>query len=134
MNFFTALIAAFTIVATIGAQAHEPRNTLLPTGYRHYVPNIVPDRIVLVPTATPENSQSLNWRTHASVTEAVAQIAEASDHPGLHLNARTVSGNTRVLITENGTAHHHSLTFTDLKEDSLYAYRVKGGDTWSEWF
>lgn len=134
MKFLTALTITLAIAMSVSVQAHEARNTLLPSGYRHYVPSIVPDRIVLVPTATPERSQTVNWRTASSVGEAQAQIAEATDHPGLHLQARTFSGGTRALTTENGVAHHHSLTFTDLKEDTLYAYRVMGGETWSEWF
>lgn len=132
MKFPTALALALALVTN--ALAQDTRNTLLPSGYLHYAPSIVPDRIVLVPTATPERSQSVNWRTDTAVEQATAQIAKAEDQPGLHLRARTFGGETRVLATENGAAHHHSLTFDGLEEDTLYAYRVKGGDTWSEWF
>jgi hypothetical protein len=38
------------------------------------------------------------------------------------------------LEAENGLAHHHGVTFTGLRPGTLYAYRVGGGDTWSEWF
>ena len=31
-------------------------------------------------------------------------------------------------------AHYHSVNFTDLRPNTLYAYRVGGGDVWSEWF
>ncbi len=132
MRFLAVLAVSLALITN--AHGQEIQNTLLPAGYRHYAPSIVPDRIVLVPTATPERSQSVNWRTDTGVEEATAQIAKAEDQPGLHLRARTVSGETRTLNTENGAAHHHSLTFDGLEEDTLYAYRVKGGNTWSEWF
>lgn len=113
--------------------AVDERNTLLPENYRHYVPSIVPERIVLLPTATPENSQTVTWRTDSSLTDTVAEITRAVSHPGLHIDARGVRGDSTMLRTENGTAHHHSVTFTGLTPDTLYAYRVKGSDTWSEW-
>ena len=31
-------------------------------------------------------------------------------------------------------AHYHSVTFTDLIPDTIYAYRVGQGEEWSEWF
>jgi hypothetical protein len=43
-------------------------------------------------------------------------------------------GMTRPRVTENGLAHHHSVTFDNLRPDTLYAYRVRGHDTWSEWY
>ncbi len=34
-----------------------------------------------------------------------------------------------------GLAHFHSVTFSDLEPDTVYAYRVRGAeDAWSEWF
>src|SRR5690606_31850231 len=37
--------------------------------------------------------------------------------------------------TNLGNAHYHSATFTGLKPNTLYAYRVGDGEKlWSEWF
>ncbi|NGX17339.1 metallophosphoesterase family protein [Wenzhouxiangella sp. XN24] len=114
--------------------AHETRNTLVPQGYVHYAPGPIPDRVALVLTADPARSQTVTWRTNAGVTRAVAQLNKALPGPGLHLGARDIDGRTRPLETENGVAHHHAVTFTGLEPDTLYAYRVRGADTWSEWF
>lgn len=110
------------------------QNTLVPPGEVRYAATAFPDRIILTPTATPETSQSVNWRTRTSVTDAIAEISKAVDSPALHLGARQVQGQVHFLETDNGTAHHHQVTFTDLEPDTLYAYRVAGENTWSEWF
>lgn len=121
------------VFATTTALAHE-RNTLIPRGHSEYTPSPIPDRVMLMLTASPHSSQAVNWRTNANVDQSIAQIALADGRPGLHLEARTVEGEHQAVKTENGQAHYHSATFTDLKPDTLYAYRVIGDDTWSEWF
>lgn len=129
------LLLAVTFGALpFGLSAHEARNTLVPKGYVHYAPGPIPDRVALVLTAEPARSQTVTWRTNAGVTQTVAQLTVALSGPGLHLGARQATGESRPLETENGIAHHHAVTFTDLEPDTLYAYRVRGADTWSEWF
>jgi hypothetical protein len=123
-----------TVVFLGAAVAHEPRNTLVPPGVQRYQPTPFPDRIVLNLTQDPARSQTVNWRTAASVEVARAQITEAVDSVGLHLSALDVLGDAQPVQTENGLAHHHSVTFDDLLPDTLYAFRVRGDDTWSEWF
>ena len=111
------------------------QNTLLPAGSNHYAPSELPDRIVLTAAADPAHAQSVTWRTSSRVTNTPrAQIVVAVDHPGLHLAARTVEAEARRLVTENGLSLHHSVTFDELEPDTLYAYRVEGANTWSEWF
>lgn len=110
------------------------QNTLVPEGTSRYEPTGHPDRIVLTLTDDPARSQSVSWRTAPSVERARAQITVAGNSPALHLDARTVEGTTAALEAGNGTAHHHSVTFTDLRPNTLYAYRVGGQETWSEWF
>lgn len=131
MGASVALAAVFA--AATASSASDNRNTLLPDGYHHYIPSVVPDRIVLVPTATPEHSQTVNWRTEGNIDKTVAEITKATGHPGLHLEARRVTGESRTLASRNGLARHHSVTFDNLEPNTLYAYRVKGGDSWSEW-
>ncbi len=116
------------------SQAHELRNTLVPAGETRYRASSDPDRVILVLTEQPSRSQTVNWRTSHGVTRAEAQITEAIDSPGLHLTARTLTGTVRPRTTANGLAHHHSITFEDLRPDTLYAYRLRGFNTWSEWF
>lgn len=133
---FPAILFVFSLVvlSLSSAWGHAPRNTLVTPGEHRYPASADPDRVILVADQHPWRSQTVNWRTNHAVTEAVAQITEAHDTPGLHLTARTVTGTVRPRTTENGLAHHHSVTFDDLRPDTLYAYRVRGQGTWSEWF
>lgn len=124
-----ALLALLPLLA-----AAQSRNTLVPPGHLQYAPGPIPDRVVLVLTQNPADSQTVNWRTNYAVEEARAQITEADDSPGLHLTAREAVGDTLARTSDSGLAHHHSVTFQGLEPDTLYAYRVRGQDTWSEWF
>jgi len=119
-------------------------NTLVPAGVSRYQSTVFPDRLILLPTATPAVSQRVNWRTKTRVSQGaaggnnqqpalLAEIAPASDGPGLHLQAKRFSASSREVQTDNGVSAHHQLTFSGLQPDTLYAYRVQGLGTWSEW-
>jgi len=110
------------------------QNTLVVESEPRYRPSGYPDRIVLTFSGDPASTQAVTWRTSPDVAAAVAEIAVAGDSPALHLNARRVTGRTTPLAAENGLAHHHSVIFTGLRPGTLYAYRVQGNGTWSEWF
>lgn len=110
------------------------RNTLVPHGQHPYRPSGMPDRIILTITEAPESSQIVNWRTAPGVDVSEAQIAVATASVGLHLDADTVVGSQQALLSHNGLALHHQVRFDDLEPDTLYAYRVRGLGTWSEWF
>jgi acid phosphatase type 7 len=114
---------------TAGAQ-----NTLVPEGAIRYAPTIFPDRIVLTFAGDPATTQAVSWRTDRSVRAAIAQIVPADDTPAMENRAMDIRGATVPLEAENGLAHHHTVTFRDLESSTLYAYRVGGGGTWSEWF
>lgn len=129
----TALVLGMLICMPLAAQ-DSPRNTLVPPGQHPYRPAAAPDRIILTVTEDPATSQSVNWRTAAGVEVSTAQIARAAPGAGLHLAARTVTGAHRALLSENGLALHHAVRFEELEPDTLYAYRVRGLGTWSEWF
>jgi hypothetical protein len=131
---WATILAVIAISAASTLPAHEARNTLVVPGQHLYAPATAPDRIGLVATADPSTSQTVTWRTNAGVTNSLAQLSKAVATPGLHLAARTVSGRVISLRTDNGLAHHHAVTFEGLEPGTLYAYRVRGQDTWSEWF
>jgi hypothetical protein len=44
-----------------------------------------------------------------------------------------VRATTRELRANNGLAHHHRADIDSLQPDTLYAWRVQGGGTWSAW-
>ncbi|MXO65216.1 fibronectin type III domain-containing protein [Altericroceibacterium endophyticum] len=110
-----------------------------------------PDRIVATLPGDPQTSFAVTWRTDLDVTESVAQITLAQDGPELEEHAETLRGSVETLDLEQveingetfdahwnkglGAVNYHSVEFNGLSPDTLYAYRVKGGDEeWSEWF
>lgn len=126
------LMALFALVVGESPWAQEP-NTLVPDGRTVYAAGPLPDRILLMPGADAARQASVAWRTEGGDLQTVAEIVEAVDSPTLALHARSVSGSHRALTSDNGRALHHRVDFTDLQPDTLYAYRVRGHDTWSEW-
>ncbi len=127
----TFVLTLFLIAG--GASAHSG-NTLVAADSRHYAPRAVPDRIVALPAEDPATAFAVAWRTAADSGEALAQIAVARDDPDLAGHAQEVRGSTRRLDAQNGASDHHQVRFENLQPDTLYAWRVRGGDTWSEWF
>jgi len=128
------LLAWLLACSTLLCQFALAQNTLVPPGEQAYAPSAFPDRIILNAASDPHANQTVSWRTRASVTEAYAQISKADDSPALHLTATLVKGESVALKAGNGLAHHHKVRFTGLEPDTLYAYRVRGDGTWSEWF
>jgi len=133
--------------ALAASQAVEPKKTIsafsdkglakhysmVPEQLSRYQPTAFPDRIILLPTPTPAQSQTVNWRTNAGQPQAKAEIALAQSGPGFVRQRKIITGQTQQLISENGLALQHSVTFDGLTPDTLYTYRVKGAGTWSEW-
>lgn len=92
----------------------------------------MPDRIVLTWTGDPATSQAVTWRTDTSVTNAVAQLAKASDGP--QASEREVTAETEAFESDLSIAHYHHVEWHGLEPDTLYAYRVGDTVNWSEWF
>jgi hypothetical protein len=127
------VVAASLFLAGVAAGHSESSNTLTRTGDVRYHPTRHPDRIVLIPGADAAHEAAVTWRTGVGMRKAQLQWSKASDSPGLHRLASMVTGRTQILNTRNGVAHHHSARLTGLEPDTLYAYRVRGDGTWSEW-
>ena len=104
------------------------------------IPSADPDRIMLTFNGDPASSRAVTWRTDTSITQAVAQIAEATVNSKFTDHATTVGAVTEPLdlgsYERNASlvVHYHSVTFKGLTPDKLYAYRVGDGNKhWSEW-
>lgn len=113
------------------ARAPEP-NTRVPAGVVHYAPSVFPDRIVASPAQDAATGLAVAWRTDASVDAPLLEIVVAGDSPDMG-SPRQVRATTRTLETENGLGHHHRADIDGLQPDTLYAWRVQGGGTWSAW-
>lgn len=125
---------ALAFLLLCGAALAHNANTLVPKGNGFYEPKAMPDRVVLTPTETPATSIAVTWRTDTLTTSPAVQVAPSSHGPGLLLEGRELRATSRKLRAQNGAAHHHSLVIDGLKPATLYAYRVQGSGTWSEWF
>jgi 3',5'-cyclic AMP phosphodiesterase CpdA len=132
-----ALVQFFLVLCLFGtfASAHEDEghSHKFPDAIQHR-PSPVPDRIVLSWVANPATSQTVTWRTDASIWHAVGELAEAEDGPNFESKAKSVRAMTTALDTDLGVvSHYHSVDFDDLKPETKYVYRVGDGHNWSEW-
>ncbi len=98
-----------------------------------FAPSAIPDRIILTWSDDPATTQAVTWRTDTTVTEAWAELAPADASPDFPRRARAVPAATEKTTTPTQVAHAHSVTFTALEPNTLYAYRVGSEGRWSEW-
>lgn len=99
-----------------------------------FLPTAFPDRVVLNWQTDPTQSQAVTWRTDTSVVAAIAQISIAKDGPDLEVDAQTYEAITTFSLIKEVAANYHSVNFTGLKPETMYAYRVGSEKGWSEWF
>ena len=109
-----------------------------------------PDHIVLNFSDDPSTSISVTWRTSKEIKIGYGEIALAASNPAFIGTANTIKANTTNLkfdnvvgvidrknpkkTTFNSLDHnYHSVTFKNLKPNTLYGYRVGDGEIWSEW-
>ena len=98
-----------------------------------YLPTPLPDRVVLTWNDDPATTQAVNWRTDVSVQEGIAQLAIANSN-GRALEPKEFKAETTYFKSDINQAHYHSVTFKNLKSDTLYAYRVGDGVNWTEYY
>lgn len=106
---------------------------------RWTLPTQQPDRVILTFAGDPATQQSVTWRSDTTVQAGIAEIAVADAAPLFVHNAKRTTAKTERLDASavSGAevmANYHSVTFTALQPDVLYAYRVGDGVHWSEWF
>ena len=92
------------------------------------------DRIILTWKENPATSQAVTWRSPVKFDKSVAEIAPAEASPDFVKNARQIFAETSPLKIDNKFVYYHSVNFSELRPNTLYAYRVGNGDIWSEWF
>ncbi|MDQ8199433.1 metallophosphoesterase family protein [Pelagicoccus enzymogenes] len=123
---------SLVLLLTSLLEGHEPR--FQPNNFtRKVTPSHTPDRIVLTWSGDPASSQSVTWRTDSSIPESFAELTIAADHAN-GLDPSTWTADTQFLLTDQGGAHYHTVSFTSLNPGTTYAYRVGQGEDWSEWF
>lgn len=136
---------AISVAARSAAQAPEPS---IPPWQ---AATAWPDRVVVTFEGDPAAGFSVTWRTRADVTATRAELVPAADHSRFDIGATTVPARTATIDLNHKqidgasyelrwNAHieqpaYHSVRFTGLQPDTLYAYRVMGAEEhWSEWY
>lgn len=137
--YLLSLSLLFSVAFPLEAQTQERAYRVPQFAYEWDKSGPHPDHIVLNLTEDPATSMSVTWRTNTSIVSGYAEIALATAAPKFWRNAKTIKASTETLdLLEVPGAevinNYHSVTFTDLLPDTLYAYRVGNGDIWSEWF
>ena len=115
-----------------GIHALEP-NTLVPSGDLHYAPAARPDRILATPAADPARGFQVSWRTSAGIEAPRLELVVADDSPAVG-EPRSLAARSSAFATGNGAGHQHRVDVDGLEPDTLYAFRVEGGNGWwSPW-
>jgi 3',5'-cyclic AMP phosphodiesterase CpdA len=125
-------LVTLAVILLVTSFVSTSRESKVPDDVIHR-PTAVPDRLILNVTADPATSQALTWRTDTAVEKAVAEIAESEDGPAYPKKAVVLKARTEKYKTDINEAHFHSVVFTNLKPDTVYAYRAGDGHNWSEW-
>lgn len=142
MSFIKTVILLCSILMMVVActrQSSEPNQEMATQSqYNWSAPTSYPDRISLNLYGDPASFFSVTWRTDTTVTKAKAEIAVATAAPKFWRTSESFQAKTTVMDArdiQNAAlkAHYHSVVFDSLKPNTLYAYRVGDGETWSEW-
>ena len=85
------------------------------------------DNIILTWTGSPAATQAVTWRSHFEFKKSVAEIAPAKASPDFVNSARQILAKTTPLKIEEDLVYYHSVSFTGLTPNTLYAYLVGNG-------
>ena len=135
---FTVLLSGIRETLADPIKAHQHGHT---HDFRHWeIASPDPDRIFLTFHGDAATRRAVTWRTDTNVKKAFVEIALALGEPGFDHLAKRILARTEIVdlgATKGpnlSKVHYHSATLTDLKPDTLYAYRVGDGEKrWSEW-
>ena len=98
-----------------------------------HAPTPLPDRVILTWEDDPATTQSVTWRTDKTTMKGLAHLAIANSN-GRALEIETFKAETTSLKSDINEANYHTVTFRNLKPDTLYAYRVGDGVNWTEYY
>ena len=124
-----AIFAATSFFTPEGISAQD-RQTQRRAVVAAVTPTSQPDRIILSWADDTATTQSVTWRTSTEITESFAELVEAIDAPTFPKDKQSFATKCETCDMQY---HSHSVTFTGLKPDTMYHYRVGQGTNWSEW-
>jgi len=129
------VIIGFGFIAFDGSGGYFPGGALANSHPSNPHDQVKPfDHIILTWTGNPATSQAVTWRSPEIFKKSLAEIARAKASPDFVKNTKQIPAATIPLESDGDFFYYHSVNFTDLKPNTLYAYRVGNGEIWSEWF
>ncbi len=143
IKFIVCLLGLMSLVAWDASEAwtHESEDHDKPrkfTKVEEHKPTPLPDRVVLTWSADPATTMDVTWRTDTTVDQPLIQYNLAAKMVGnMKEGAREftqLQGKTNGFESDLGKCLIHSARLTELKPDTMYAYRVGDGKHFSEWF
>ena len=134
MSYFSTFILTLIIlISSFYVGAHESWEPTVYSAMNVHAPTPLPDRVVLTWEEDPATSQSVTWRTDATVKRGLAQLAVASAN-GRAMEPNSFRATTIYLKSDINEANYHSVTFRNLEPNTLYAYRVGDGVNFTEYY
>lgn len=135
---FVALLCLFAFGGTrsLGQEKDKPKDEPAEPKFsfsEFHKASLIPDRIALTMTEDPATSISVTWRTSKLDKEPVAEIALATGGPEFLNAITTAKVTTQKLEFRIADSYYHTATFTGLKPDTTYLYRVGSKNKTSEW-
>ncbi len=98
------------------------------------VNNLSPERIILNLTDNPSSEIAITWRTSGDVSNPLVQFAVSEQWIEFENKLSTANAKKEIVLTDKQkTVFHYSVVLKNLKENTLYVYRVGGDSVWSEW-
>ena len=126
-RFVAALAGVFLFLLGFAPiQAHEYHRAAVDS-----LPSEIPDRVVLTWSGDPATTASVTWRTSTDIMTGEGQIAFADASANFTTWAEKAPAITEKWQRNDYAMHFHSVTFKNLKPNTIYAYRVGGGDNFS---
>lgn len=92
-----------------------------------------PHHIKLSWQTSPENSQSVSWRTRESVSENYLEYLPATPSPFFEPQISRIKAQSDSLTSDDGLWYYHSANITGLSPNTRYLYRVGKDEAWSAW-
>lgn len=99
-----------------------------------YSQNNLPERIILNLTETPYNSIAVTWQSNQKYLHPQVEYSISTKWIEYKDNKVSVTASVDSLIFEDGKkVFYYSAVLKNLKENTVYIYRVGSDSLWSEW-
>ena len=133
MQYLPRFFILFLILCSLSSVAHDKGKATEYSAELSHAPTPLPDRVVLTWEDDPATTQSVTWRTNVETTIGKAHLALANSN-GRALELEELQAETTYFKSDINEANYHSITFRNLKPDTLYTYRVGDGVNWTEYY